>query len=112
MKSWRKLTWFILAVNALFLFWIVSGIASTGKSCAGQVGDSLSSCQAGTAIGASIGVGIIVFFWAIIDLILLVIFLVTNKGQRSCPTCGSRVKVGKTTCPKCSYDFALGAVSA
>jgi len=105
MKSWRKMTWFILVVQVLFLIWIISGANSAADNCAGLTGDDLTICQAGTAIGASIGIGLIIFLWAIVDVILGVIWLITNRGQRDCPTCGKAVKKGQTTCKSCGHDY-------
>lgn len=109
MKNWRPLTWVILVVNALFLVWIISGVASTGDSCEGETGDALAACQAGTAIGAGIGVFLIIFLWVAVDIILAIIWLVTNKKGRQCPACGSKVKTGVTSCSKCGHDFARAA---
>jgi len=77
---WRPLTWFILAVNTLFLVWIIAGIHSASENCNGQSGSLGQACHAGTAIGAGIGVGIIVFFWVAVDVILGIIFLVTRRN--------------------------------
>jgi hypothetical protein len=96
----------ILIVNVLFLIWLVGGLASTSDSCAGLRGSELDACQAGTAIGASIGVGIILFLWVLVDIILGIIWLVTNRSRRACPVCGKDVKKGLTVCKNCGYDFA------
>ena len=93
-------------MNALFGVWIFSGLSSVSSSCDGEVGDALSACQAGTAIGAGIGVTFIFFFWVAFDVILGIIWLVTNKNVRSCPACGTKAKVGVTKCTKCGHDFA------
>jgi len=109
MRNWRKFTWFILAVQALFVVWIISGVSSVSDSCSGLTGSDLDICQAGTAVGASIGVGIILFLWAVVDVILIVIWLVTGRGGRDCPVCGKSVKKGKTKCESCGHDFAAAA---
>ena len=105
MKNWRKLTWFILAVQVLFVIWIVSGLNSASSSCDGLTGSDLDLCQAGTAIGAGIGVGLVIFLWAFVDIILGLIWLITNRGQRDCPQCGKAVKKGVTKCKNCNYDY-------
>ena len=102
---WRVLTWFILAVNVLFMVWIIAGVNGTRKNCAGLTGPDLQACQAGTAVGAGIGVALIVFFWAAVDIILGIIWLVTNRRDRTCPQCGNRVKPDLVRCRKCGYDF-------
>lgn len=81
----RIFMWVILAINALFLVWIImgtQGAASSVQDCSTLTGDALDMCNAGntgTAIGASIGVFLIVAFWAFVDVILGVIYLVTRK---------------------------------
>jgi hypothetical protein len=112
MGKLRPLSWVIIAVNVLFLWSLLTGVGSNATSCDGLSGDSLSACQAGTAIGTGIGVLMLIVLWAFIDIILLVIFLVTNKKQRSCPACGRKVKVGLTQCSKCSYDFKSNSASS
>ena len=105
MLKLRPLSWVIIVINIFFLYGTISGISNSSKNCDGLTGDDLSICQAGTAVGAGIGVGIILFFWVMVDLILLIVWLVTNKNQRECPKCGKRVKRGLTTCSSCKYEF-------
>ncbi|MFN2388384.1 MAG: zinc ribbon domain-containing protein [Actinomycetota bacterium] len=106
--QWRKMTWFIVIVNILFLVWVIGGAGSVADSCEGLTGSELDACQAGTAIGASIGIGLILVLWVVVDIILGILWLVTNRGQRDCPVCGKSVKRGQTTCKNCGYDFATG----
>jgi hypothetical protein len=65
--------------------------------------------MAGTAIGAGIGIMFILFLWAMVDVILGVTWLVTNKSKRSCPACGQNVKKGLTVCPSCQFNFTAAA---
>ena len=75
----RVFTWVILVVNVLFLIWIISALGAAGNNCAGLQGDALRACQAGTAVGAGIGTIIILFLWALVDVILGILWLVTRK---------------------------------
>ena len=106
MPRWRFLTWVILFFNALMLFWVIRLLATATDNCDGLTGTQLESCETGTAIGATIGTGLIVFFWVGGSIILGLIWLVTNKKARDCPACGRHVKRGRTTCRKCGHDFA------
>ena len=106
MPRWRFLTWVILFFNALMLFLVILLLATAADNCDGLTGTRLESCETGTAVGATIGTGLIVFFWVGGSVILGLIWLVTNKKARDCPACGRHVKRGRTTCRKCGHDFA------
>ena len=105
MRKLRPLSWVIIFINALFLWWVIAGVGSVAESCTGMTGDDLTACEAGTAIGAGIGAVMILFLWMVVDVILLVIFLVTKKKARECPACGRKVKVGLTECSSCGHNF-------
>ena len=61
---------------------------------------------------ASIATIFIIFLWAAADVILGIVWLVTNRsGKRDCPSCGKSVKRGLTTCQNCNHDFASAASS-
>ena len=79
-------------------------------NCADEISQSSrDACATGTAIGTGIGFMFILFPWAMIDVILGVTWLVTNKNKRSCPACGQSVKKGLTVCPSCQFNFAAAA---
>ncbi len=103
---WRKMTWVVLIWNILMVIWIVTGIATApnGSNCADL---TQQSCQAATDVGTGIGVILIVIIWALVDIILGIVWLVTKpRGQRDCPVCGNVVKRGITKCKSCGHDFA------
>lgn len=101
LPDWRKFTYFILAINVLFLLWILVGAAHS-NNCSGI---SASSCNAATDVGKGIGIALVVFLWVIVDLILGVLYLVTNSGKRMCPGCGNKARKGVTTCKSCGHSF-------
>ena len=47
----------------------------------------------------------------LVNITLYVIFRVSRSKEkvRSCPACGSKVKVGITLCAKCAFDFFRSA---
>jgi hypothetical protein len=82
----RKFTWFILIINVLFLSLIVSiGIDSAGidPACKSLTGGVLEFCDDVAEAGnwRAIEKGII--YWAAVDIVLGVLWLVTNKNLRS-----------------------------
>src|SRR5712672_1376716 len=108
MPSWRPLTWVILVVQVLFVIWLITGISAVSdNNCSTDA--YADACRAGQAMGAGIGIGLIIFLWALIDVILGVIWLITNKSKRTCPACGRNVKKGLLACTACGCDFAAGA---
>jgi hypothetical protein len=74
------LLWVVLAVNALFLVWVVAG----GAPLAG-------------------------FLWVAADVVLGVLWLVTRHRTRECPSCGRAVKHDETVCTGCGYNLALAS---
>jgi hypothetical protein len=120
LPKWRKMTWVILIVNLLFLIWVISGIAGGGDAGADCVREAQNNefltkadCEAAAGAGTAIGVGIVIFLWALVDVILGVVWLVTNrKKTHECPVCGSDVKKGATVCPSCGHDFRGAAAGS
>lgn len=118
MPKWRVFTWVIVVINILFLVWVIAGVgggASNTNDCSGLTGDALRLCNAGnagTAVGTGIGVAIILFLWALVDIIMGIVWLVTRPKGRPCPVCGTNVKPGVTVCGNCGHDFAGAASQA
>ncbi|MCO1660302.1 hypothetical protein [Pseudonocardia humida] len=75
----RVFMWVFLAVQALFLVWVVSSLSGAADNCDGRTGDALSACQAGTAVGAGLGLAVILFLWVAVDVILGITYLVTRR---------------------------------
>lgn len=70
-KHHRVFLWFFLAVQLLFIIWIIAGAASAG-STPGDTGGVLTQEEANSArdAGTAIGIGLIIILWAIVDFIL------------------------------------------
>jgi rubredoxin len=56
-------------------------------------------------VGTGIGVGLIIVLWALGDVILGVLWLVTKPHKRYCPACGNTVRKGVMRCGSCGFDF-------
>lgn len=111
MPRWRFLTWVILAFNLLMAAWLIFGVSGAVDSadCGNRVDQAAQdACEAGTAVGAGVGGVLIFVLWALGDVILGVIWLITKSSKRDCPGCGHKVKKGRTACSRCGFDFRLG----
>jgi hypothetical protein len=112
---WRKMTWVLNVWNALFLVWIIAGIASRpSKNCAtdpdvlkGII--SKQTCEAASDVGTGIGVTALIVLWFVGFIILSLVWLMSRPKHRLCPACGEDVKKGRTTCKKCGFNLANAA---
>ena len=77
-KKVRVFTWIIVAINLLFLVWMIFGIAGVANSSC-QAGMTQQNCDAAKAIGGGVGAILIIFLWVAADIILGIIWLVTRK---------------------------------
>lgn len=76
--------WIFLAVQVIFLIWVITGANSNknSKDCAGLSGEALKTCQdAGTA-GTAIGVGLIIGLWVAVDVILGITYVIVRLSRR------------------------------
>jgi hypothetical protein len=106
MRRWRKMTWVFLVVNGLFLVWVIGAIADRpSKNC--PPGDEL--CVNASDAGTSIGVGLVIFLWFVVFVVLALVWLMTRPRRRLCPVCGEDVRKGATVCKNCGHDFAAAA---
>jgi hypothetical protein len=78
MPRWRKATWALLIFNLLILVWIVTGVGAVSNECGGKIGDALTTCQAGTAIGAGLGITFIIILWFIGFIVLGLIWIMSR----------------------------------
>jgi hypothetical protein len=92
MKGLRPFAWVIIVINGYF---IVSFFSSYDVNA-----DD-------TANG--IGIMVLIFWLAIMNTFLYVIYRITGTKKRECPACGNTVKKGLTVCPSCNFDFMKAA---
>jgi hypothetical protein len=106
LPGWRIFSYVILAFNVLMLVWVIAGAASNSGHATNCGSLDQQTCDSATHAGTAIGVGILIVFWALLDVILAVLWLVTNrKKSRPCPACGTPVKNGEFQCGRCGFDF-------
>ena len=82
----RIFLWVFLAVQILFLVWIIGGAGSADlPDCTGLKGNKLNNCEvesAGGAIGTGIGVMLIVGLWCVTDFLLGVGYAIYRLAKR------------------------------
>ena len=92
MKNIRPFGWVIIALNVYFFYVFFKDYDQNASD---------------TVNGLSFM--FLILWLAIMNTFLYVIYRVTSGKKRECPACGSKVKVGVTTCSKCSFDFMKAA---
>lgn len=80
-KRKRVFMWFFLAVQAIFIIWIIAG-ANSASSSGNCNGLDKASCDAATAVGTGIGVALVIGLWVAVDIILGIIYLVVRASRR------------------------------
>lgn len=84
-KRHRVFFWVFLAVQILFLIWVIAGAASghgTPESCQGRTGARLQLCNDASDVGTTIGVGLIIGLWVAVDFILGITYLIYRVASR------------------------------
>ena len=92
MKNIRPFAWVIILLNVIFFVSFLSGIEESDSD---------------TVIG--LGFMFLIFWLAVMNTFLYVLYRITGGKKRECPACGSRVKVGIINCSKCGFDFMKAA---
>ena len=94
MGNIRIFGWVIIALNAYFF---ISYFMSVDTSP--------------TADNTATGIGFVflIFWLAIMNTFLYVLYRITGGKKRECPACGKNVKKGSTVCSSCNFDFMKAA---
>lgn len=84
-KRRRVFLWLFLAVQLLFLIWVITGASTasgTPEDCRSLTGDDLKLCEDASEVGTTIGVGLIIGLWAAVDVILGFTYVVYRLASR------------------------------
>ncbi len=82
-KKRRIFLWVFLAVQVVFIVWIVAGVTQAGGSPDDCEGLSREACNNAESIGTGIGVALIVGVWLVVDFLLAVIYGVYRLAKRT-----------------------------
>ncbi len=69
-KRRRVFLWVFLAVQAIFIIWIVTGVNASSSNTSSCGSLSAKACQDAQNAGTGIGVFLIIFLWVLVDIIL------------------------------------------
>jgi uncharacterized membrane protein len=80
-KRRRVFMWFFLAVQVIFVIWIIAAIASVhhGSSCANLTAQE---CASARDVGSTIGFGLVIGLWVAVDVILGIVYIVVRLARR------------------------------
>ena len=82
-KKKRVFMWVFLAIQAIFIFWLIAGITSAGGD-ADTANGVLTQQEANdaAAVGTGIGVMLVLVLWCIVDFLMLAVWAVTRLARR------------------------------
>jgi hypothetical protein len=75
----KIIKWTFIGFNILMLVWFIGGMSAAGDVAGNAVSDAE---QAGAAIGTTLAAGMLLTLWAIGDIILGILVLLT-RGQKT-----------------------------
>jgi len=82
-KPRRIFPWVFLAVQVLFLIWVISGLAGASGDPVGDCGSlSQQACNDAESVGTGIGVALVIGLWLVVDFILAITYLVFKAVKR------------------------------
>ncbi|MFI5427412.1 DUF2510 domain-containing protein [Aeromicrobium sp. UC242_57] len=82
-KKKRIFLWFFMAVQVLFIVWIIAGASSSGGDATDCGSLSQQACNDAEDIGTGLGVALIVVFWMIVDFLLAVVYGIYRLAKRN-----------------------------
>jgi hypothetical protein len=74
----KLVKWLFVGFNILMIIWLIAGFGGASTSIQNTVDDAE---RAGAAIGATIGIGMIIVLWALGDIILGMFVLFTRRKK-------------------------------
>lgn len=81
-KKRRIFLWVFLAVQVLFIVWIITGVSSSGGTPDDCGTLSQQTCNDAESVGTGIGVAIVIVLWMVVDFFMAVIYGVYRLAKR------------------------------
>jgi hypothetical protein len=82
-KKKRIFLWFFMAVQVLFIIWIIAGAGGSSGDATDCGSLSQETCNDAEDIGTGIGVAIVIVFWVVVDFLLAVIYGIYRLAKRN-----------------------------
>jgi hypothetical protein len=82
-KKKRVFMWFFLAIQVLFILWIITGLQSAGSTPSDCGSLSQEACNTAQNVGTGIGAFLVIVLWCITDFLLAVVYGVYRLAKRS-----------------------------
>ncbi|MDI3403839.1 hypothetical protein [Streptomyces cavernicola] len=82
-KRRRVFLWVFLAIQLLFLVWVITGAASAGGTPEDCGSLDTTTCNEAENFGTALGVGLIIALWAAADVILGITYAVYRLSRRN-----------------------------
>jgi hypothetical protein len=109
---WRKMTWVFIVWNVLLIAGIIAVIvlAPNSPNCDPDYGREL--CKEVVPSGAVILGGTLIVLWLLGDILFGLLWLVTIRRRRKCPSCGLPARRRAIRCKYCGHDLEAGMATA
>jgi hypothetical protein len=82
-ETGKQVLWFFMAVQVLFIVWIIAGAGSSGGDATDCGSLSQETCNDAEDIGTGLGVALIVVVWMVVDFLLAVIYGIYRLAKRN-----------------------------
>lgn len=81
-KKKRIFMWFFLAVQLLFIIWLIAGISGASGDATDCGSLSQQACNDAEDVGTGIGVALILVLWVVVDFLLFIPWVIVKLARR------------------------------
>ena len=81
-KKKRVFMWVFLAVQALFIVWLIAGMAGSSGDATDCGTLSQETCNAAEDVGTGIGLFLVIALWCLVDFLLAVGYAIYRLAKR------------------------------
>lgn len=81
-KKKRIFMWFFLAVQVLFIIWLIAGISGSSGDATDCGSLSQQTCNDAEDVGTGIGIALILILWVVVDFLLFIPWVIVKLARR------------------------------